>query len=146
MTPFPLQTVLDVRKRQEERSLMEFVEEARCLKEEKERLGGMQRQVNDALGLLRNLQQKTIEVMEMEMHLVHVRNCRRLVQEQRAVVDRREGEVRARRERLVQAMKERKVMETLRDRHHAEQKKEEDTREQAAMDERATMGARRKRT
>jgi flagellar FliJ protein len=146
MTPFPLQTVLDVRKRQEERTLMEFVEEVRRLKEEKEHLGGLQKRVSDALGLLRNLQEKTVEVMEMEMHLVHIRNCRRLVQEQRSVVDRREEEVLARRERLVQAMKERKVMETLRDRHEAEQKKEEDTREQAAMDERAVVGARRKKS
>ena len=97
MTPFPLQTVLDVRKRQEERSLMEFVEEARRLKEEKEHLGGLQKRVSDALGLLRNLQEKTVEVMEMEMHLVHIRNCRRLVQEQRSVVDRRGEEGSARR-------------------------------------------------
>ena len=124
---------------------MDFVEEVRCLKEEKERLGGLQRQVNDALGLLRNLQEKTVEVMEMEMHLVHVRCCRRLVQEQRSVVEQREEEVRARRERLVHAMKERKVMETLRDHHDGEQKKKEETREQAAMDERAIIGARRKK-
>jgi flagellar FliJ protein len=146
MTPFPLQTVLDVRKRQEERTLMEFVEEVRRLKEERERLGGLERQVSEALGRLRDLQEKTVEVMEMEMHLVHIRNCRRLVREQQSLVEQREDEVRARRERLVQAMKERKVMETLRDRHEAEQKKEEDTREQAAMDERAVVGARRKKS
>lgn len=146
MTPFPLQTVLDVRKRQEERTLMEFVEEMRRLKEERERLGGLERQVSEALGRLRDLQEKTVEVMEMEMHLVHIRNCRRLVREQQSLVEQREDEVRARRERLVQAMKERKVMETLRDRHEAEQKKEEDTREQAAMDERAVVGARRKKS
>ncbi|MGV8078675.1 MAG: flagellar export protein FliJ [Syntrophales bacterium] len=145
MTPFPLQTVLDVRKRQEERSLMEFVEEVRRLKEEKEHLGGLQKRVSDALGLLRNLQEKTVEVMEMEMHLVHIRNCRRLVQEQRSVVDRREEEVLARRERLVQAMKERKVLEALRDRHDAGQIKEEEAREQAVMDERAVMSAGRKK-
>ena len=34
MTPFPLQTVLDVRKRREERSLMDFVEEARLTKDD----------------------------------------------------------------------------------------------------------------
>jgi len=145
MTPFPLQTVLDVRKRQEERSLMDFVDEVRRLKEEKERLKGLQRQVTDALGRLRNLKEKAIEAMEAELHLVHVRNCRRRAQEQRSVVVRRESEVLERRERLVQAMKERKVMETLRDRHDAEQKKEEETREQAAMDERAVIASRRKK-
>lgn len=146
MTPFPLQTVLDVRKRREERSLMDFVEEARLLKEERERLVEFQRQVADALGLLRRLGERTVEAMEMELHLVHVRNCRRRLREQEAAVDLREGEVRARRERLLSAMKERKVVETLRDRHAAEQRKEEETREQAVQDERSVMRPRRKKT
>jgi flagellar FliJ protein len=145
VTPFPLQAVLDVRKSREERLLMEFVEETRRLTEETNRLHLLRREMDGALDRLRNLKEKTVGAPEMEMRLIHIRDCRRRVREQESAVDLREREVRERREGLLAAMKERKVVEILRDRHVAEGKKNEEAREQAAQDERAVIRSRRKK-
>ncbi len=132
---FPMQNILNMKEKLEEQAKNEYGQaNARLLAEEKKL-----EQLNNRLEAAR-LQLKNVLIEILSMTEIHKREnaiviLKGYVKQQQLVVKRCEKEVEIAREKLTEAMKERKIFEKLREKAFEEFIKEEGRREQKEVDE-----------
>ncbi|HOG16743.1 MAG TPA: flagellar export protein FliJ [Syntrophales bacterium] len=120
MFVFKLQSVLDCRKASEENKLFLFSEKTRELAAEKETLDRLRA---ERFRLAEQLRQTTGRVLDADMLSLQVLSIKQLLdleKKQREHIRRVAQELENRKEELLEAMKQRKTMETLRDRKLSE--------------------------
>jgi flagellar FliJ protein len=143
---FPLQAVLEVKRRREEALLEELAKRTRAAAAAQDRLRELRAERRRAQGELRRLLQGWVEVEKVRSARGYVAAVDSRIEAQSREVQRRNEEVKACRQQVVAAAQERKTMEKLRERHWDAYRAEYYRQEQGLLDEVATQGyARRER-
>lgn len=132
---FPLQNILNMKEKLEEQAKNEYGQaNARLLAEEK-KLEQLNYRLEDARLQLKNVLVEVLSMTEIHKRENAVVILKGYVKQQQLVVKRCEKEVEIAREKLTEAMKERKIFEKLREKAFEEFIKEEGRREQKEVDE-----------
>ncbi len=132
---FPMQNILNMKEKLEEQAKNEYGQaNARLLAEEK-RLEQLNNRLEDARLQLKNVLREVLSMTEIHKRENAVVILKGYVKQQQLVVKRCEKEVEIAREKLTEAMKERKIFEKLREKAFDEFMKEEGRREQKEVDE-----------
>ncbi|HAJ26549.1 MAG TPA: flagellar export protein FliJ [Syntrophus sp. (in: bacteria)] len=143
MFVFKLQAVLDTKKIIEEQKLTDFSEKKNQLNEEKKVLNTIQQERILLVDQLRDSQHLIRHMRDIELQITYIDVCKEKEKKQKKVIDGVTKEVEERRIALMEAMKERKVMENLKDRDMEEFKDSEVMQERIATDETAILRFRR---
>lgn len=132
---FPMQNILNMKEKLEEQAKNEYGQaNARLLAEEK-KLEHLNNRLEDARLQLKNVLREVLSMTEIHKRENAVVILKGYVKQQQLVVKRCEKEVEIAREKLTEAMKERKIFEKLREKAFDEFMKEEGRREQKEVDE-----------
>jgi flagellar protein FliJ len=143
MFVFKLQAVLDTKKIIEEQKLTEFSEKKNQLNEEIKILNNIQRERILLVDQLRDSQHLIRRLRDIELQITYIDVCTDKEKKQKKVIEGVTKEVEERRIALMEAMKERKVMENLKDRDMEEFKASEVMQERITTDETAILRFRR---
>jgi len=143
MFVFKLQAVLDTKIIIEEQKLAEFSEKKNQLKEELKVSNGIQKERILLVDQLRDSQHLIHHSRDIELQITYIDACTEKGKKQEKVVERVTREVEERRIAMLEAMKERKVMENLRNRDVEEYKASEVMQERITTDETAILRFRR---
>lgn len=146
MFKFKLQSVLEYRINVEEKIQGEFSDANRRLEEQKEVLKAFIEERENLMNDLRNMQKGVLKADDISTAIAYVENIREKEKNQKEVIDQAAQQVEAKRLELVEAVKNRKVMENLRDKHAAEYLKNVSEMEQKSSDEMAVLKFGRRRT
>lgn len=132
---FPMQNILNMKEKLEEQAKNEYGQaNARLLTEEK-KLEQLNNRLEDARLQLKNVLREVLSMTEIHKRENAVVILKGYVKQQQLVVKRCEKEVEIAREKLTEAMKERKIFEKLREKAFDEFMKEEGRKEQKEVDE-----------
>lgn len=132
---FPMQNILNMKEKLEEQAKNEYGQaNARLLTEEK-KLEQLNNRLEDARLQLKNVLREVLSMTEIHKRENAVVILKGYVKQQHLVVKRCEKEVEIAREKLTEAMKERKIFEKLREKAFDEFMKEEGRKEQKEVDE-----------
>ena len=143
MFVFKLQAVLDTKKIIEEQKLTEFSEKKNQLNEEKKVLNDIQQERILLVDQLRDSQHLIRHMRDIELQITYIDVCTEKEKKQKGVIEGVTKEVEERRIALMEAMKERKVMDNLKDRDMEEFKASEVMQERITTDETAILRFRR---
>lgn len=139
MFVFPLQTVLDYRKNIEERILNAFSEKKRELEMEEIKLQNMIEEKSFIIGQLREMQNQSLHIDDIARHVSYIERIRENEKKQNMVIAQASRQLEAKRMELLEAVKKRKVIEMLKDRHAEEYANAERALEQKKSDEMAVV-------
>jgi flagellar export protein FliJ len=145
MFKFKLQTILDVRKMLEDKSLQEFAQKQKEFQRENEQLQSIQRQKTLIIDELRNVQGKTVNVSEIKMNVDYVKQCLKRETIQQEQVKEAEKMAEIKKEALFDAIKKRKAMEILKARQFDQHQSHLNLIERTAIDEMALIRHNRKK-
>lgn len=145
MFNFKLQTVLDVRKTMEEKSLQEFAEQQRELQRENEQLLSIQRQKGELIDELRKAKGKKVKISEIVMNAEYTRHCMKREVLQKEQIIKAEKIVDVKKEALFDAIKKRKSMEILKTKQCSRYQSDLNLAERTAVDEMAIVRYNRKK-
>jgi flagellar protein FliJ len=143
MFVFKLQAVLDTKRIIEEQKLTEFSEKKNQLKQELLILDDIQRERILLVDQLRDTQHLIRHLRDIEMQISYIDVCTEKEKKQEKVIAGVTNEVEKRRLVLLEAMKERKVLENLKDRDIHEYRASEVMQERITTDETAILRFRR---
>ncbi len=146
MFRFNLETLLRYRAMIEEKAVLEFSEKVRDLEREKEVLEGIGRRRGTVMLQFLERQRGDLSAGDISAFVSYLHELKRRQQEQDAVVRRCSAEVEQKRRALVEAMKKRKVMETLREKKFQAYRSERGLREFKELDEIGVIGHGQKRS
>lgn len=132
---FPLQNILNMKEKLEEQAKNEYGQANARLMSEQDKLHQLEVRLEEAKQKLKNVLQETLSVLEIRKREDAVEIIKTYVMQQLLVVKRCEKEVEIAREKLSEAMKERKIFEKLREKAFEEFIKEEGRKEQKEVDE-----------
>ena len=135
MFKFKLQSVLDYRLNIEEKILNEFSELKRELDRQKAMLEELKSERESMVAGLRNMQSQTIKAHDISSILVYVDRLRESEKQQKQVIQQIMEAVDKKRQELVEAVKNRKIMENLKDKQKEEYIKDVNDTEQKDSDE-----------
>ncbi len=124
----------------EERAVLEFSEKTRILEREKKALEDITRQRGAVLLQFLEKQRGDLSSADVSSFVSYIHELKRRQQEQDAVVRRAEAETEQKRRALVEAMKKRKVMETLREKQFQAYRSDRQLKEFKEMDEIGIIG------
>ncbi|HEU17907.1 MAG TPA: flagellar export protein FliJ [Deltaproteobacteria bacterium] len=141
MFRFRLQSVLDFRKQREEQSLAEFADIKRRLDHEMERLCGMMEDREKMTAHVNTIGRGDIRPTDIALHTAYIRRLKEQEQRQQAVIKTVEHELERKRTVLVETVKQRKIIENIRERRFEEYKAEVHERERKELDERGIINA-----
>ena len=132
---FSLQQYLGVKEQIEDQKELEYAHALRKVEEEKQKLAEMLQQREENIEALRSTLAKSISPLEIRRfnNVIERLKHQIRVQEERVAVAKSMAE--AKRQELVQAMKERKALEIVRDNAQEEFRLEENLAEQKQVDE-----------
>jgi flagellar protein FliJ len=145
MFKFKLQTILDVRKMLEDKSLQEFAQKQKEFQRENEQLQSIQRQKTLLIDELRNVQGKTVNVSEIKMNVDYMKQCLKRETIQQEQVKEAEKMAEIKKEALFDAIKKRKAMEILKTRQFDQHQSHLNLIERTAIDEMALIRHNRKK-
>lgn len=120
MFVFSLQSVLDYRKNIEEKIHNEFSEKKRELELEELKLINLINERADLIGELRKMQNKSLPVDDIARYISYVEQVRENEKKQRITIAQVSEELEVKRNELLEAVKKRKIMERLKERHAEE--------------------------
>ena len=132
---FSMQNILSMKEKLEEQEKAEYSQVMMRFNEEQEKLNGLMERQGMAEVELRNTINEVLDVQEIREKEDFLEIIKVYVKEQQLVLLACEEEVRQARERLNEAMKERKIYEKLREKAFEEFMLEENKREQKEIDE-----------
>lgn len=132
---FPMQNILEMKEKLEEQAKNEYGQANARLLLEQENLEKVKKRQEEAEQKLKQVLYEILSVTEIRKREDAVEIIKTYVKQQLLVVKRCEKEVEAAREKLTEAMKERKIFEKLREKAFEEFMKEEGRREQKEVDE-----------
>jgi flagellar export protein FliJ len=144
MFKFKFQTILDVRKMLEEKSLQEFSQQQIECQRENEQLSKIQNQKTTLIEELRHVQGKTVNVSEIMMNVENIRRCLKREAVQQEQVREAERLTEVKKEALFDAIGKRKSMETLKTRQYDQHLSDMNLIERTAIDEMAIVSHNRK--
>ena len=132
---FRLQQYLGVKEQIEDQKELEYGRALQKLEEEKLKLVSMQNQITENIDALRSSITKSISPMEIRRYNNTIERLKHQIQVQEEVIKSAEAFVEEKRQELVQAMKERKALEIVRDKAREEFNLEQNLAEQKQVDE-----------
>lgn len=132
---FPMENILNMKEKLEEQAKNEYGQANARLLREQEKLDRLTERLEDAKQKLRDVLHEVLSVKEIRRKEDAVEIIKTYVMQQFLVVKRCEKEVEVAREKLTEAMKERKIFEKLREKAFEEFMKEEGHKEQKEVDE-----------
>lgn len=136
---FPLEMVLETRRRREERLKKELGELARQYHEGLEDLGSLRsEQMKQCLDMLDRAVEEA-DGMELLLYDLYLRSLAIKIRNQEALVEDLSGQVDHKREEVIYGSKERKIVEKLREKRYEEFKTIGSRLEQAELDEIGTI-------
>jgi flagellar FliJ protein len=139
MFKFKLQSVLDYRLNIEEKILNEFSELKRELDRQKAMLEELKSERESMVAGLRKMQSQTIKAHDISSILVYVDRLRESEKQQKQVIQQIMEAVDKKRQELVEAVKNRKIMENLKDKQKEEYIKDVNDTEQKDSDEMSVL-------
>ena len=139
MFKFKLQSVLEYRLNVEEKVQGEFSGAKRYLEEQKSILKALASERQHLMNDLRNMQQVTMRADDIATLVAYVETIRHKEKDQKNIIHQAKDQIEAKRKELVEAVKNRKVMENLKAKHEEEYKKDFNDREQKNSDEMAVL-------
>lgn len=139
MFKFKLQSVLDYRLNIEEKILNEFSELKRKLDEQKALLEALVSEREGRVADLRNMRSATMKADDIASILAYVEHLHEREKQQEEVIRQTGEAVEEKRKYLVEAVKNRKVMENLKDRHEQDYIKDFNETEQKNSDEMSVL-------
>lgn len=139
MFKFKLQSVLEYRLNVEEKILNEFSDLKRELEEQKKILKALIAQRSRLINDLRNMQRSMIRPDDISTLVAYVEKIRLKEEEQKNVIHQAGEKVESKRQELMEAVKNRKVMENLRDKHELEYHQNLNNLEQKNSDEMSVL-------
>jgi flagellar protein FliJ len=139
MFVFSLQPVLDYRKNIEEKILGEFSEKKRELGLEELKLQNLIKEWSNLIGELRKMQNKSLPVDDIARYVSYVEQVRENENKQNIVIAQVSDQLEAKRMELLEAVKKRKVIERLKERHAEEYENAARALEQKNSDEMAVL-------
>jgi flagellar FliJ protein len=143
MFVFKLQAVLDTKKIIEEQKLTEFSAKKNQLIEEQKLLEDIKRERILLIDQLRDSQHLIRRLRDIELQLTYIDICTEKEKRQQQVVEIVTNEVEEKRVALLEAMRERKVLENLKNRDMEEYRASEAMQERITTDETAILRFRR---
>ncbi len=120
MFVFSLQSVLDYRNNIEEKILGEFSEKKRELELEELRLINLITERANLIDELRKMQNKPLPVDDIARYISYVEQVRENEEKQRITIAHVSEQLETKRNELLEAVKKRKIMEKLKERHAEE--------------------------
>jgi flagellar FliJ protein len=132
---FRLQKYLGVKEQIEDQKELEYAKAIRILEEEKQKLAEMRRRRDETVEELRTAVSRSISPFEIRRFNNTIERLKHQIKVQEDRVAAAEAYVEQKRQELVQAMKERKALEIVKDNEHEEFLKEEDRAERKQIDE-----------
>jgi len=144
MFTFKLQSVLDARKTKEEQVLAEFIEQTNKLEREKETLTGMGVEKERLLQRLREQKDRLLRPADVELQLSYIKVWNRKIALQRNLILKLGQELEKKRRNLMDIMKDRKILENLKERHLKEHRLQQSLQERITADETAVLRHERK--
>ncbi len=132
---FSMQGLLDIKEKLEDQEKNNFRQANMRLMEAEEELAALRERKLLAEEKLRQQVTEVLHIQEIRHRENAVDILKMYVEQQRLVVKQREKEVEVARNRLNEAIKERKVFERLREKAYEEYKTEENLKEQKEIDE-----------
>ncbi len=132
---FSMQGLLDIKEKLEDQEKNNFRQANMRLMEAEEELAALRERKLLAEEKLRQQVTEVLHIQEIRHRENAVDILKMYVEQQRLVVKQREKEVEVARNRLNEAIKERKVFEKLREKAYEEYKTEENLKEQKEIDE-----------
>ena len=139
MFVFKLQSVLDYRKRIEEKILGEFSGIKRELQEEKLLLRNLMMERESLIDELRNMENKSMQADDIALYVSYVEQMRENEQKQKQVVAQVEEQLEIKKKELLAAVTQVKVMERLKERHTEEYETAARAFEQKTSDEMSVL-------
>lgn len=132
---FSMQNILDMKEKLEDQAKNEYGQANARLLREQEKLDAIIERREEAKRMLKLILRETLSIVEIRKKENAVEVLKFYVMQQQLVVKRCEKEVEVAREKLSEAMKERKIFEKLREKAFEEFVLEENRREQKEVDE-----------
>ncbi len=136
---FSLQKVLDYRQRLEEQAIRHFAEAQRRLQAEQLLLAQLIQTRQDCL--MRSERRHRLPIPMLEVEQTYLSALEERIEQQVQRVAEAEEALEARRQELVEAQRERKALERLREKHYEQWRQELLRSEQKALDDLATVRA-----
>lgn len=141
MFRFQLQSVLDFRKQVEERHLAQFAGIKRRLDHEMERLARIMENTMGMINHLTTIGKGDITPGDISLVQSYITSLRGKERKQREVIDAVKRELEHKRAEVMEAVKQRKILEKLRERRFEAYTSETQKRERRELDERGMMNA-----
>jgi len=132
---FRLQTYLNLKAKIEDQKRNEFGKAVAALELEKTKLVNLQQERNDCIDEFRKKVESTIEPGGINRYNLYLDVLKKRIAEQKSRVARAEAFLRAKRAELVEAMKNRKILETLKEKDFETYLIEEKKNEQKIVDD-----------
>lgn len=132
---FNLEPLYDYRQRTEELSQKEFAEVNLKLQAEEKRLGEMNELYASAANEMDALKEKGAPVRDMEMHALYLEGLKRHIKAQGEAVSQIRKLLESKRAELIDASRNRKVMEIMKERSLSAHNLKENKREQKEADD-----------
>jgi flagellar protein FliJ len=139
MYVFKLQSVLDYRKNIEEKIHNDFSEKKRELETEKFNLKCLVKERVDIIDELRKMHGKSLHAEDIARYVSYVEKIREKEKKQKEIIERVKNELELKRNELLDAVKKRKVMEKLKERHTDEYESNMSAMEQKNSDEMSVL-------
>lgn len=143
---FKLQSVLEYRINMEEKILNEFSEKKRELDMERIRMKFLVKQRATLIAELRTMQDKSLPADDFAIYISYVKQVRENEKKQKIVIHQVKEQLESKRKELVEAVKQRKIMEKLKQQHMEEYNNNLRNLEQKASDEMSVLKFGRGRT
>jgi len=136
---FKLQSVLEYRKNIEEKILNEFSEIRRELGTQRLRMKSLIQERNNLIAEMRNMRNKPVPVSDFTVQFSYVEQVRENEKKQKIVIHNVKEQVESKRKELLEAVKKRKIMEKLKERHTEEYNSNLRNAEQKSSDEMSVL-------
>ncbi len=137
---FRLQTALDVKLREEELQKEELRESTSIYKHNLKILHALRTRLTEIQDILRGKQTKKMDILEIKNCQDYIPILDERIKQQEIVTERTRREMERIRVKLIEIMKERKILEKLKARHYQEYIREFLREEQKQIDEIAAVG------
>jgi len=131
---FRLQSYLGVKEQLEEQKKNEYGQAIKRLEEEKERLREMEAELQENIFLFKKALATSIVPQDIQRYNNRIELVKVWIAEQKMHVEAAERFVEEKRLELVEAMKDRKALETVKERNYEDYLKDEQRAEQAVVD------------
>lgn len=137
---FKLQTALDIKLKEEAMQKEELFKATQIYRQNVEFLNGLKLKLAEVYDIVRGIQTRTIDVVEMQNCNDYLPVLNRRIEQQRTFTENARQEMEQVRCKLIETMRDRKVLEKLKGKQYQEYIKECLREEQNRIDEMATIG------